>query len=106
MIDGGTLVKSAMILAALCAAFCVSTPAVQAKGMTDMDMYCKILPMTAKCKAPAPAKPVAAVPMAKPAAMKMAMAKPAPKPMAMGMKMMGCVPAPAGSKFFLTCNWK
>lgn len=95
--------KSVMIAAALCAALCASTPvAVQAKGMTDVQLYCTFFPWTAKC---APAKPAAAKPAAKPAAV--ASVKPAAsKPAPMGIKTMHCVKAAAGAGHLYSCTWK
>lgn len=106
--------KSVMILAALCAALCVSTPAAQAKGMTDKEIYCTFMPMATMCAPakPAMAKPAMAPAMAKPAmAMaKPAMAKPAPKMAAaapaMGMKMMACTKADKGKGYLYSCKWK
>ena len=99
--------KSAMIVAALCAAFCVSTPAVQAKGMSDTDLFCKFFPLASKC---APAKPAAtpahhmSKPMAKPM---LAMAKPAAKPMTkMSIKMWHCEKRTDGKPYLLSCAWK
>jgi hypothetical protein len=100
----GFSVKSVMILAALCAALCVSVPAAQAKGMTDKEIYCTFMPMAKMC-APAAAKPAMAKPaMAKPA---MAMAKPAAaKPAPKGIKMMACVKAEPGKGHLYSCKWK
>ena len=90
---------SAMILAAFCAALCVSTPAVQAMGPTDNELFCKFFPLTAKCTAPA--KPAPAN-MAKP--MKVAAVKPAtPK---LGIKMLSCAKAPADKPYLYGCVWK
>jgi hypothetical protein len=91
-------VKSAMILAAFCAALCVSTPAAQAIGPTDNELFCKFFPLTAKCTAPAKPAPV------KPA-MKVAAAKPAATPK-LGIKMLSCVKAPADKPYLYTCVWK
>jgi len=94
-------VKSLMIAAALCAAFCVSAPAqAAASKMTDVQIYCMFMPMATKCATPAKAAP------AKPAA-KVAMAAPvkaaAPK---IGIKMMSCVPAAKGKAYLYECVWK
>ena len=103
----GFSVKSVMILAALCAALCVSVPAAQAKGMTDKEIYCTFMPMAKMC-APAAAKPA----MAKPAMAKPAMAKPAPKkvaaakPAPVGIKMLACVKAEPGKGHLYSCKWK
>ena len=95
--------KSALILAAVCAALCVSAPAAQAVGPKDSELFCKFFPLTTKCS---PAKP-AAMPMAKPAPMKIAAVKPAavatPK---MSIKMMSCVKAPADKAYLYSCVWK
>jgi hypothetical protein len=115
----GISVKSAMILAALCAALSLSAPlAAQAattamtpaktpaKGMSDVEMYCKFFPWTAKCASTTPAKaavmPVKQMAMAKPAAPMAPMAKPAH----MGMKMMTCVKAAPGQGHLFSCTWK
>jgi hypothetical protein len=95
-------VKSAMIVAALCAGLLASTPvAVQAKGPTDVQLYCTFFPFTAKC---APAKPAAAAPAARPAVV--AAAKPAVKPAAFHIKTMQCAKAPAGAGHLYSCSWK
>ena len=103
--------KSAIIAAALCAAFCVSTPAAvqaaattMAKGPTDVQLYCTFFPWTAKCATPAPAKakPVAKA-VVKPVT-KVAMAKPAAAKT--GIKTMACVPAPKGKAYLYSCSWK
>jgi hypothetical protein len=93
--------KSALMLAALCAALCVSTPAVQAKGMGDAELYCKLMPLTAKCQ---PAKAAAA----KPVVMHVAATKLAPKAVttkAPHLKMLSCEKA-TGKKFMYSCSWK
>jgi hypothetical protein len=94
--------KTAIIVAAaLCASLWVSVPAAEAKGPTDMQLYCMFLPMTKDC-----AKPAAPVKMAKPAPMKIAtMAPVAAKPKT-GMKTMSCVKAPAGKAHLYDCTWK
>lgn len=104
--------KSVMIAAALCAAFCLSAPASfaatapTATKLTDHDLYCSwFYPLTSKC---GPAKPVAAA-AAKPAPVPvMASAKPmAPaKAAPVGIKVMSCVPASKGSAYLFACTWK
>lgn len=93
--------KSVMILAAFAAALCVSTPAAQAMGPTDSELFCKFFPLTAKCSAPAKPAPVKA---AKPT-MKVAAAKPAATPK-LGIKMLSCVKAPADKPYLYSCVWK
>jgi hypothetical protein len=91
--------KSALMLAALCAALCVSAPAVQAKGMSDTDLYCKLMPLTAKCHA-TPAKSAPAKPVAKQVAAAKAVTVKAPH-----FKMMSCVKS-TDKKFLYSCSWK
>jgi hypothetical protein len=94
-------VKSALILAAVCAALCVSAPAAQAVGPKDSELFCKFFPLTTKCS---PAKPAAVV---KAAPVKVAAVKPAavatPK---LGVKVMSCVKAPADKPYLYSCVWK
>ncbi|HTJ57417.1 MAG TPA: hypothetical protein VL418_07645 [Devosiaceae bacterium] len=101
--------KSVMIAAALCAAFCLVTPATAAaaktvKGPTDVQIYCTFFSWTAKCATPA--KPtglaVAKAANAKPV-IKVASIKPAAKP---GIKTMACVPAAKGAGHLYDCTWK
>ncbi|HEV7717969.1 MAG TPA: hypothetical protein VGO70_03230 [Arsenicitalea sp.] len=86
--------KSALMLAALCAGLCVSAPAVQAKGPSDAELFCKLWPVSAKCHTTsAKITPVAMV--TKPAA--------AMKPA--HLKMLSCVKA-TDKKYFYSCSWK
>jgi len=104
-------VKSAMIVAALFAAVCVSAPmAVQAastatgslKGMTDTQLYCSLFSWTAKC-APAAAKAAPAkTAMVKPAAVAVPAAKGTTK---LGIKTMACAKAAPGKGYLYTCSW-
>lgn len=94
--------KSVLILAAVCAALCVSAPAAQAVGPKDSELFCKIFPLTTKCT---PSTKPAPVTMAKP--MKMAAVKPAAVATpTMGIKMMSCVKAPADKPYLYSCVWK
>lgn len=91
--------KTALILAAAATLLAASMPVAMAKGPTDMEVFCKIWPLSAKCHSagtPTPAKMIAP--------MHTAMA--APKPMsAPHIKMLTCTKSTSG-KYLLDCAWK
>jgi hypothetical protein len=99
----GLLVKSAMIVAALCAALVSGPVAAQAKGMTDTELYCSIVPLTSKC---APAKPAAAAVAAPAVAVAKAATVAATTAAKIGIKTMSCTKAAAGAGHLYDCTWK
>ena len=93
--------KTALIIAAAATLLAASAPAALAKGPSDMDIFCKIWPVSAKCHsaaAHAPAKVVAPV--------KTAMAAPAkPAMSAPHIKTLHCTKSTSG-KYLLDCTWQ
>jgi len=103
-----SLLKSAIVAAALCAAVLATAP-VQAAApakVTDHDIYCTFMPWLKLC---GPAKPAAAV-VVKPVAKAAPAAKPvvvaSAKVAAPKIKMMQCEKRTDGKPFLLSCTYK